>query len=101
MTDRVEADARGGPSAILDVRVVPRAGRSEIAGERGGAVLIRLAAAPVEGKANEALIALLAQALGVPRRNIQIVSGERSRQKRVAIAGVTVDIVRSRLLGIG
>ena len=64
---------------------------------RDGALLVRLAAPPVEGAANDALIALLADRLRVPRRAVQIVSGERARQKRVAVAGVTVDHVRSRL----
>jgi uncharacterized protein (TIGR00251 family) len=73
----------------LQVRVVPRAGRSACAGVREGALLIRLAAPPVEGAANDALIAFLSQQLDVPRRNIRIVAGEKSRTKRVAIAGIS------------
>ena len=64
---------------------------------RDGALLVRLAAPPVEGAANDALIAFLADRLRVPRRSVQIVGGERGRQKRVAVAGVTADHVRSRL----
>jgi uncharacterized protein (TIGR00251 family) len=63
------------------VRVIPRAGRTEIAGVRDGAVLVRLAAAPVEGAANAELIDLLARILRIPKRDITIVSGERSRSK--------------------
>ena len=56
-----------------------------------------MAAPPVEGAANDALIAFFADALHIPRRAIQIVSGERGRRKRVAIAGVTAEQIRSTL----
>ncbi len=74
---------------ILNVRVIPRAARSQIAGRRDDALLIRLNAPPVDGAANAELIELFAAALGIPRRNIEIVSGHRSRTKRVRITGVT------------
>lgn len=77
--------------ALLEVRVVPRAGRSGIAGVREGALLVKLAAAPVDGAANAELIAVLAEALGVPKRSLEIVSGERSRSKRVRVAGLDRD----------
>ena len=80
-------------SDLIDVRVIPRAGRSGIAGLRDGALLVRLAAAPVDGAANQELIDVLAKALKVPKRSIEIVSGERSRAKRVRIAGVERDAV--------
>jgi len=67
-------------------------------GVRGGAVLIRLAAPPVEGAANDALVAFFSDALGVPRRNVTIVSGERSRDKRVRIEGLDEASARTRLL---
>jgi uncharacterized protein len=76
-------------STIIDVRVIPRAGKSGIAGMRGDALLVRLHAAPVDGAANAELIEVLAEALGVPKRAVSIASGERSRQKRVRIEGVT------------
>ena len=82
----------------LDVRVIPRAGRSEIAGLRDGALRIRLAAAPVDGAANTELIDLLAQALRIPRRDITIVSGERSRSKRVRITGLDRDQILAKLI---
>ena len=69
----------------LTIRVVPRASKPGIAGTRGGALLVRLQSAPVEGAANEELIALLAQTFGVPRRDVAIASGQRSKLKRVAI----------------
>lgn len=65
---------------------------------RGAAVLIRLAAPPVEGVANDALVAFLSDTLNVPRRRIEIVSGERSRDKRVAIAGTDRETALARLL---
>ena len=72
----------------LDVRVTPRAGRSGIAGLRGGTLIVRLAAAPVDGAANDELIAFLSKALDIPKRDITIVTGERSRTKRIRIAGL-------------
>ena len=81
----------------LDVRVVARAGRTEIGGTRDGALLVRLNAPPVGGAANDALIAFLAAVLHTPRSAIRIVSGERGRRKRVAIAGLSPDRVRDIL----
>jgi uncharacterized protein (TIGR00251 family) len=75
--------------AIIDVRVIPRASRSGIAGMRGDAVLVRLNAPPVDGAANAELIEVIADALGIPKRAVSIVAGERARQKRVRIDGVT------------
>jgi uncharacterized protein (TIGR00251 family) len=72
---------------ILDVHVQPGARRSEFAGEHGGRVKIRLAAPAVENKANEALVAFLAEHYGVPRRSVRIASGFKSRAKRVVIDG--------------
>jgi uncharacterized protein (TIGR00251 family) len=85
--------------ATLDVRVIPRSPRTAVDGMRGAAVLIRLAAPPVEGAANEALVAFLSEALGVPRRQITIVSGEKSRDKRLRIAGIEREAALARLLG--
>ena len=81
----------------VDVRVIPRGGRSEIAGMRDGAVLVRLAAAPVDGAANAELIDLFSRILGIPKRDITIVSGDKSRTKRVRIAGLARDEAIARL----
>ena len=78
------------------MRVIPRAGRSGVAGLRDGAVLMRLAAPPVDGAANDELISVLSKALDVRRRDIVIVSGERSRLKRVRVAGMD----RARVVAI-
>ena len=82
----------------LDIRVIPRAGRSGFAGLRDGALLVKLAAAPVDGAANDELIALLAKTLRVPKRDVAIVSGEHSRSKRVRVAGMDREQVLAALL---
>jgi uncharacterized protein (TIGR00251 family) len=71
--------------AVLELRVQPRASKTELVGWHGGALKVRLTAPPAEGAANEALIALLAEVLGVRRAEIRILSGQTGRQKRVAI----------------
>ncbi len=79
----------------FSVRVVPRATRSAIEGTYGDALKVRLNAPPVDGAANDALIALLAEVLAVPRRAVALVSGERSRTKVIAVTGVRAsDILR-------
>lgn len=82
------------------VRVIPRAGRTAIGGMRGDALLVRLAAAPVDGAANDALLTLLADVLGCPRRSLSIISGERSRDKRVAVQGLSRAEIDARLSAI-
>ena len=82
---------------MLAVRVIPRARKTEIAGTREDALLVRLAAPPVEGAANEALIEFLADRLHVARRAVRIVSGERGRAKRVAVSGVTAQQILALL----
>ena len=64
---------------------------------RDGALLVRLAAAPVDGAANAELIEILARALHVPKRDVSIVSGDRSRHKRVRIAGMDAATVTAKL----
>jgi uncharacterized protein len=75
--------------ALLTVRVTPRSGRTAVREVRDGIVLVNLAAAPVEGAANDALIELLSEVLHVRKRSIRIRSGERGRLKIVEIDGVT------------
>jgi len=79
----------------LNVRVIPRARKTECAGLRDDVLVVRVAAPPVEGAANDALVAFLSSALHVPRRAVRIVSGDRGRQKRVAIDGVTGEQIRA------
>lgn len=82
------------------VRVIPRAGRTGIAGVRGDALLVRLAAAPVDGAANDALIAFLSRQFDCPKRDVTIVAGPSSRDKRVAIGGLIPEAVGRRLSDI-
>ena len=82
---------------VFSVRVIPRASRPGPAGTRNGAFLIKLAAPPVEGAANAELIELLSGLLDIPKRNITIVGGERSRTKRVQVTGIELDAVHARL----
>jgi uncharacterized protein (TIGR00251 family) len=84
----------------ISVRVIPRASKTAISGRRGDAIVVRLSAPPVEGAANEALIEFLAKSLRVPRRSVSIVSGEKSRDKRVAVDGLTEAEVSARLSAI-
>jgi uncharacterized protein (TIGR00251 family) len=74
---------------ILELHVQPGASRSEFAGKHGERIKVRLAARAVDGKANDALIEFLAEHYNVPKRNVRIESGLKSRQKRVLIEGVT------------
>jgi uncharacterized protein (TIGR00251 family) len=83
-------------SVDLRVRVIPRAGKSGIAGRRDGALLVRLNSPPVEGAANSELIQVISDALGVPKRSISIVSGQRSRLKHIRIEGVTEEYVNAK-----
>ncbi|HVS78216.1 MAG TPA: DUF167 family protein [Steroidobacteraceae bacterium] len=82
-------------SIRFEVHVQPRASRTEIAGLHGGALKVRVAAPPVDAAANRALIAFLAESLGVPKRSVRIVTGETSRSKLIEVDGVTPEQVAS------
>ncbi|HYV23644.1 MAG TPA: DUF167 domain-containing protein [Pyrinomonadaceae bacterium] len=82
------------------VRVVPRASRSEIAGEFDGALRVRLAAPPVDGAANRELIRVLAKELKVPQNAVEIVAGSASKRKTVRVGNVS-DGARERLKSLG
>ncbi|HET8539287.1 MAG TPA: DUF167 family protein [Anaeromyxobacter sp.] len=88
----------GGGGAVLEVLVQPRASRTRVAGEHGGRLKIQLAAPPVDGEANAALLAFLADALDVKRADVALLAGEAGRRKRVRIAGVTAEAAAARLL---
>lgn len=81
----------------VTVRVTPRAGRTAIAGVRDDVLLVKLAAAPVDGAANDALVALLSDAFELSRRNITIVAGEKGRTKRLALSGTSPGLMEARL----
>ncbi len=76
------------------IRVQPRSSRPGVDGLHGDALKVRVGAAPVDGAANEAVVEVLASALGVPRRAVRIVVGDSSRSKVVEVAGIAVQAVR-------
>ena len=92
MSLRVQATGAG---VRVSVRVQPRASSNGVVGLHGDALKVRLTAPPVEGAANDALVELLASALGISKSAITIVAGASSRSKVVELAGITEDRVRS------
>jgi uncharacterized protein (TIGR00251 family) len=86
--------------AVFRIRVVPRASRREIAGVQDDALKLRITAAPVEGKANEECIRLLAEVLGVKKAQVTIIAGHTSRTKTVAVEGLKADQVASRITAL-
>ncbi len=82
----------------LKLRIVPNAKRNEVTGEHGDAVKIKVAAPAIEGKANEALLEFIAEKLGIHRRNLTLIAGEKSRDKLIEIAGLDATEARGRLL---
>ena len=83
--------------ATFDVKIHPRAKKNAITGEVGDALKVSLTAPPVEGRANEACIAFLAEFLKVPRASVTIAAGQSSRNKRIRVAGLTAAELRRRL----
>jgi hypothetical protein len=81
----------------IAVQVVPRASRNQVAGVQGDQLKVRVTAPPVEGAANEALLGFLAAVLGVRRRDLQLVAGERARRKLVRVRGLDAATVEARL----
>lgn len=81
----------------LRVHVQPRASRSEVVGWREGALAMRLTAPPVEGAANKACRESLAELLGIRRADVELISGDKSREKRFRITGLTEPELHRRL----
>lgn len=79
------------------MRVQPRASRTELAGLHGDALKIRIAAPPVDGAANEALVRFLAERLEVPRSAVSLEAGAAGRSKVVAVAGLAIEAAARRL----
>lgn len=92
--DWLAADGKG---VTLRLHIQPGAKKTEVVGLHGEALKIRLAAPPVDGKANASLIAFLADRLGVAKTSISLLSGDSSRAKRVRVDGVEPSVVRSLL----
>lgn len=85
------------PTCTLDLKVVPNAPRSEIAGWLGEALKVKVHAPALEGRANDELCAFLADALALPRRAVTLLRGEKSRQKTVRVTGLTHAETKRRL----
>lgn len=90
--------AAGDGRITLTLHIQPGAKKTAIAGLHGEALKIRLAAPPVDGKANACLVDFLATTLAVAKNRVELVSGASSRSKRVRVAGVSLDAARARLL---
>lgn len=90
------SDANG--TVRVRLLVQPRASRTEVVGEHGDAIKLRVAAPPVEGEANREVVRFLSKLLGIPAGSVELLSGETGRRKVVELRGVTVDFVRSKLL---
>lgn len=83
--------------SLLKLHVTPRASRCEIAGWRGDALCVKLTAPPVEGAANQAVVKFVADALGLRKSQVELVSGEKSREKTVRILGISEPDLRALL----
>ena len=88
-----------GDGVVLSLHVQPGAKKTEVVGLHGDALKIRLAAPPVEGKANECLLEYVADTLNVPKRQVTLVSGLSSRSKLVAVVGMGMEEIERRLVG--
>ncbi len=97
MVDYLPALRADGDGTVIRIRVVPRASRTRLAGLHGDLVKLRVAAPPVEGRANEEVVAHLADALGLRARDLALVAGDRSRTKTVRVAGLAPPDVARRL----
>jgi hypothetical protein len=89
--------AAGG--VTIDLYVQPRASRNEIAGVQGEELKVRLTSPPVEGEANRLCVEFFAKRLGVPKGAVELVAGEKSRHKRLRVAGVGAEEARRALAG--
>ncbi len=87
-----------GGDVVLALHVQPGAKKTEIAGEHGEALKVRLGAPPIDGKANDCLIAFLAERLGVPKARVILEAGQTSRAKRVRVVGVETRAVEAALV---
>ncbi len=87
-----------GRSETIAIKVIPRAGREEIAGEREGAVLVRVTAPTEGGRANVAACRLIARCLSVPTGAVEVIAGHSARSKLVRVAGIDAAGARAKLL---
>lgn len=86
------------PACTLELKTIPNAPRDEIAGWLGDALKVKVHAPALEGRANDALLEFLADQLGVHRRDVSLVRGDKSRHKVIRIAGLSLAEVKTRLV---
>jgi uncharacterized protein (TIGR00251 family) len=89
--------SKQGNRVLVEVHVVPRASKTALVGVHDGRLKVSLAAPPVDGAANAALVAFFAKALARPKRDVELVRGETGRRKTLAIRGVTVEALLALL----
>jgi len=87
------------PRCTLDLKTIPNAPRNEIVGWLGDVLKVKVHAPAVEGRANDELIEFLAEKLGVHRRSVTLLRGDKSRQKVVQIDGLDLEMVRQKITG--
>lgn len=97
MTDASNLVAQDGDGVVVAVHVQPRAGRTAIVGRHGDALKVRVAAPPVDDRANDAAAALLAEVLDVPPTGVTVVAGARSRVKRLRAGGIDLETAVERV----
>jgi len=88
------------PDCTLELKIIPNAPRNEVVGWLGAALKVKVHAPALEGRANDELLAFLAEKLGLPRRSITLLRGDKSRQKVVRIAGLEAIELKSRLISL-
>ena len=82
---------------VVALHVQPRASKNEIIGEQDGALKVRLTSPPVEGAANKLCCEFIAKSCGLPKRDVSILSGDKSRHKRLLVSGLKMDAVQAFL----
>jgi len=92
-----ETRQRPAPSSTLELKIIPNAPRNEIVGWLGGALKVKIHAPALEGRANDELLDFLATTLAIPRRDLTLLRGDKSRRKIVQLAGLDAAEVRTRL----
>ena len=85
------------PDCILKLHVTPRGSKNEITGWRGDSLCVKITAPPVEGAANAAIVKFIADSLNIRKSQIDLVSGDKSREKVLKITGLSDDDIKSRL----
>ena len=84
---------------VVSLYIQPRASKNEVIGEQNGALKVRLTSPPVEGAANKLCCEFIAKLCGVAKRDVSILSGDKSRHKRVLVLGLGPDVVQTMLTG--